>query len=367
MSAKQTVTINGRQYDVVTGLPVQTETPHTTRQSLRTAKSNQSATVTQKHAISPAATMHQKTQRSQTLNRKFVKKPELKPSTSVAPATQAASVKVTAVPAIKHHPGRRIDGIRKVASTGSAARTNLATAKAAKKKMHLQPVQAPIAPPVTIRQPAAETPAPHPALMRAHAVQAQKKHAAPVEQPAAPAPSVLKQAAINEAMDNAPKHHAKQYKQKSRRSRLLGLVSGFAALVLFAGYLTYLNVPNLSVRVAAAQAGIDASYPGYQPDGYKLNGPVAFSDGQVRMKFAANTGESGFTLSQSRSGWDSNALLENYVKEKSDGDYTTSREKGITVYSYKGNAAWVSGGILYTIDGDAPLSPDQIRKIATSV
>ena len=119
--------------------------------------------------------------------------------------------------------------------------------------------------------------------------------------------------------------------------------------------------------MAAAQAGIDASYPSYQPDGYKLYGPVAFSDGEVRMKFTANTGSTGFALTQSRSGWDSGALLENYVKEKSNGDYTTSQEKGITVYSYQGSAAWVSGGILYTIDGDAPLSPHQIRKIATSV
>ena len=59
--------------------------------------------------------------------------------------------------------------------------------------------------------------------------------------------------------------------------------------------------------------------------------------------------------------------LENYVKEKSHDEYSTAQEKGLTIYNYGSNAAWVSGGILYTIDGDAPLSPDQIRKIATSV
>lgn len=206
---------------------------------------------------------------------------------------------------------------------------------------------------------------PHPIQQRVHAVQAGKTQTPQTELPTA---SVLKQAAINEAMDSAPSHHAKQHRQaRSPRSRIIGAIFGCFALVLFGGYLTYLNVPNLSVRVAAAQAGIDASYPGYRPDGYRLDGPVAYSDGEVRMQFAANTGDTGFTLNQTKSSWDSSALLENFVRSESDDEYTTSQEKGITIYSYDGNAAWVSGGILYTIDGDAPLSPDQIRRIATSV
>ena len=39
-------------------------------------------------------------------------------------------------------------------------------------------------------------------------------------------------------------------------------------------------MPTLSVRVAASQAGIDASYPSYRPDGYALNGPVTYGDGR---------------------------------------------------------------------------------------
>jgi hypothetical protein len=210
----------------------------------------------------------------------------------------------------------------------------------------------------------------HPIVKRVHQTQAGRKqavHSAKTSQPVQSA-SVLKNAIVNEAVQNAPKHHAKQHKHgASKRLKLLSIVCGCAALMLFGGYLTYLNAPNLSVRVAGAQAGIDASYPSYHPDGYRLNGPVAFSEGEVSMKFVANSGTGSYTLEQSKSNWDSNALLENYIKRESGDNYSVSQEKGITVYNYKNQAAWVSGGILYTIKGNANLSPDQIRKIATSV
>lgn len=370
MSKQTTITINGRVYDAATGLPITKNHPRTTRQSLRTTATTPavaSATPSAKR-FQPATTIHAKTQRSRTLNRKFIQKNLSQSSVKTAPVAAAASepVVVKTIHAIKSHPGTRIEGMRSTSrATGSAARANISLAKrSAATRTNLQPVVSNAVPAPAPTPIVTEAPLPHPAVVRAHAVQSQKKARNTHEQPPA---SILKQAAINEALDSAPKHSAKQHKHASRGSKLLSFVSGFAALVLFAGYLTYLNVPNLSVRVAAAQAGIDAGYPGYRPDGYKLNGPVAYSEGEVQMKFAANTGQSGYTLSQSRSSWDSRALLENYVKDKSDGDYITSQERGITVYSYGGKAAWVSGGILYTIDGNAPLSPEQIRKIATSV
>lgn len=358
MSQKQTVTINNREYDARTGLPVTSDHAHTSRSALRSnAHVEQPTPATKNHSANvlrstpKSQQIHQKTQKSQTLNRKFTKKPT---GHAVQPLAKPST------PQIVSRQGARIDGIKRP-THAKHVHTALANTK---KSPSLRPTQHTVA---TVTKPAqqpAETVQNHPALTRAHQLQAAKKATPQKELPAA---SVLKQAAINEAMANAPSHHAKQHKHQSHKQRILGIVFGCFALVIFGGYLTYLNVPNLSVRVAAAQAGIDASYPGYQPDGYKLNGPVAFSDGEVQIKFAANTGDSNFTLNQSKSSWDSSALLENYVKEKSSDEYSTSQEKGITIYSYGGNAAWVSGGILYTIDGDAPLSPDQIRKIATSV
>ncbi len=344
MSQKQTVTINGREYDVRTGLPVAQE-QRASRAALRTSAPQPQPAQKQSPTPTGAHTIHHKTQKSTTLNRQFTKKPAHHTATShqILPTR-----------------GARLDGMKSTSNRQQSPAVQLAPQK-----------KQPVMQPVSHTRPsahAAKAPAAvpqHPAVTKAHQAQAAAKH---TPQASVPAASVLKQAAIKEALDNAPAANSKQHRaQQSFRSRIVGAVFGCMALVLFGGYFTYLNVPNLSVRVAAAQAGIDASYPGYRPDGYRLNGPVAFSDGQVRMKFAANTGTTDFTLNQSRSNWDSSALLENYVKTQSNDEYSTSQEKGITIYNYGSNAAWVSGGILYTIEGDAPLSPDQIRKIATSV
>jgi hypothetical protein len=155
---------------------------------------------------------------------------------------------------------------------------------------------------------------------------------------------------------------------KPAKSRRLSIASASLALFLLGGYFTYLNMPNLSVRVAAAQAGIDASYPSYRPDGYSLNGPVAYDQGEVHMTFAANAGgASNFTITQEETGWDSTAVKENLVQKEWGDNMMQYTEHGLTIYARNSEAVWVNGGILYKITGSAPLSASQIRGIATSM
>ena len=85
------------------------------------------------------------------------------------------------------------------------------------------------------------------------------------------------------------------------------------------------------------------------------------------MKFAANGGPQNYTVTQTKSSWDSTAVLDNYVTPRAGVSYIPYTERGLTIYTYGNNAAWVNGGILYTIEGNAPLSSEQIRHIATSL
>jgi len=55
------------------------------------------------------------------------------------------------------------------------------------------------------------------------------------------------------------------------------------------------------------------------------------------------------------------------VTREAGANYVTTKERGLTIYTYDSTAVWVSGGILYRIDSKAPLSGDQIRHIATSL
>jgi hypothetical protein len=178
--------------------------------------------------------------------------------------------------------------------------------------------------------------------------------------------SVLKNEAIAKALDTPKKAHAKRT-MKNRFPRAFSVGTATLAVLLLAGYLTYLNMPTISIRVAAVQSGINASYPDYQPSGYRLDGPIAYNDGEVSMKFAANSGPQSFNIREQRSSWNSSAVLENYVQPKAGTDYNTHTQSGLTIYTFDGKAAWVNGGILYTVDGDAPLSNDQILRIATSL
>ena len=313
----KTVTINGRAYDVHTGMPVDTSSA-----SVDTPKKAASV-----HAPHPSHAMHQTMQKSQTLNRRIVKKAGPTISSHKKPSVRPDIVRHSAV--------RRFVPQQTASDTASS-----------------EP---------------AERHVPHPIAQKAHQKQAamqMKSQAQPAPKPAA----IIKQEAVQESLEAAPSHSANHEQVKTRRfPRIMSVASASLALILLGGYFTYLNMPSLSVRVAAAQAGVNATFPSYHPDGYSLNGPVAYTQGQVSMKFASNAGPQNFTVSQSKTSWDSSAVLDNYIKEKAGDNYITYDEHGLTIYTYGGNAAWVNDGVLYTISGDAPLSGDQIRHIATSM
>ena len=178
---------------------------------------------------------------------------------------------------------------------------------------------------------------------------------------------VIKQEAITKALNKSstPVNPKNCFIRRNRK--YINIFSVSIVILLLVGYFVYLNMPSISVRVASIQAGIHATYPEYHPDGYSVDGPVSYSNNEVTINFHANTGSSSFMIEQSESSWDSSAL-KIQVDKDSNNETSESQEGGLTIYSYGDNtkAAWVNGGILYTIIGDAKLSGDQIRRIATS-
>lgn len=328
MSDTKTVVINGKQYDIETG--------HLVGPAIAAAPATH-ATIPQ-HASNHASGVHRVVQKSQTLHRRSV-------------SAKAPSATSTKIPVISRHVTRPAPHIKQSPLVSRFAPHPVAPLDIAKPK-------------ITDIGPVA-----HPAVKRAHKVSIDKKHHSAPRSSHAPLPShIIKKQAITEALEKAPAHSHKTHKTKrSAKSSRLSIASGALALILLAGYFTYINMPNLSVRVAAASSGVDANYPQYQPDGYSLNGPISYQPGEVAMTFASNGSAGDYTLKQAKSSWDSKALLDNYVSSRVGDNYLAYQERGLTIYTFSGSAAWVNGGILYTIDGDAPLSNDQIRRIATSL
>ena len=316
MSQQTVVSIGGIEYDGHSGLPVNKQ-----EVTLQTA--------TSRSASVHAKGVHKTQQRSTALNRQFVKKSAPKPV--VAPALRRS---------------------------GGSMDMRRATPRSPQISKFARDPHGAVPKPVT--QPRDIAHQPHPVAKKAQ-VAAQKS---PVTHKA-PSAKDIKHAALGKALAHAAPEVSAPTQGPKRRA--FNIAAASLGVLLITGYFTYVNMPNLSVRVAAAQAGIDASYPEYRPVGYRLNGPVAYQDGKVSMNFASNSGPVAFALNQERSSWDSAALLEKYVDPRSEGKYATYSDAGLTIYTYGTDAAWVNGGIMYTVEGDASLSNEQIRRIATSL
>jgi hypothetical protein len=316
--SQHTVTVNGTVYDRKTGLPVRVER--------------------EVHNVNrhEASAVHVSMQKSRTLHRKYVAASKPAPTAAAHPHAIAPR---------KPAPQPLVSRSESISRFAKAYNTGHTVPKKA--------VMSDIAP--------AHHPIAHKVAQRTAKPQVQR-----ILKPS----QIIKQEAIADAMARTPAtRSSKPHHQPKggRFTRALSVASASLALLLLGGYFTYLTMPQISTRVAAAQAGINASYPAYQPSGYSLSGPVAYKEGNVSMKFAANAGPQDYTLSQSKSGWDSSAVLDNYVTPAAGTRYTTTSSNGLTIYTYGTNAVWVNGGILYTISGNAPLSPEQVQRIATSL
>jgi hypothetical protein len=187
----------------------------------------------------------------------------------------------------------------------------------------------------------------------------------------------LKDQAIKKAMAEAvvaPEKNEKSKKKKKTDNKIhfgfgrVMLALACAAAAVFAiVYFVNLNMPDISLRVAAMQTGINASYPNYIPRDYNVSS-ITSEDGKITMEFQNSTTDDKFTLIEEASSWDSNALMTNFVKGAYGDNYTVIREQGLTIYVSGSNAAWVNGGVVYKIDTDSgSLTNKQIKSIATSL
>lgn len=316
MGTRTHIVINGRTYDTTTGLP--TDQPSTVEH----IEVKHSATPsTPKPARQPAKHRAAPLQHSTTLRRDIVAKPQ----------------------GAHDHAGKHTVQRAHVAKSPSISKfaphiAQPKTAHAAEKTSHVIAA-------VHHKQPVRSA-APKPAMtsreLKDHLIATKLAHA-------------------------TPNTHAPAKKPRLHRpAKVSSIMAACFAIMLLGGYLSYINMPHLSVRVAASQAGVNASFPNYTPNGYSFHGPVAYTDGQVTLGFAANGGTTGYTITEKKSQFDSQSVLDNVVATASE-HYDITQAGGLTIYTYNNHAAWVNAGTLYTISGDAPLGPDQVVKIAQSL
>jgi hypothetical protein len=334
MDTTNTVELSGKIYDITSGKAL--------GPSLVPKKANSA------HAAPYAKAVHRKTQHATTLMRSSVKIPK---AAAHKPLPTKATVQIMDAILPTHLAQERFDRSKAIAKSRLISRFNdIADQSKLVKKIAVLAVRV---------EPIAEITHHHVPVMN--------------QPPILSKPIDIFATAMNDATSHTQKHKqsSKHLNKAARKlgvsSKVLAVSSSVLLVSLLVGFYAYQNAPNAAFRVAAAQAGIRASLPGYKPSGFAMKGPVQTAPGEISVRYQSNADDRSYTLSQKTSSWDSAALLENYVAT-SRRDYQIMHEAGRTVYIYNhSSATWVDGGIWYQIEGDSSLSSDQLLHIASSM
>lgn len=388
------IEINGQRYDASSGLPLASDfrepkisanqTDATASDEPQQAKPQESASTSHRsHKLASHAKAHP-TQTSRVYNRRSVKKPDVsikpaiklsKPASHSLPAHKAESslIKLSTAninPKRAEHASRaqKSEAIRRfsvnrapAASFSGAARANIPAP--ARRSPHVKTGRAfDIVP---ARHPSSAVPT--------------NNHQAPATVAAVAQPTILptKFESLVEKSERTNNHRYLEYTPVSKRSGWARLKSGqrravaFAAIglliILVSGFVFYQQKANIELQLADARAGINAGLPGYKPSGFSV-GDFTYKSGLVAINFNSERDGHYYKLIQTASNLNSEGLAEQLSTE---GNYfETLHKAGQTIYANtKGpaaRAAWVSGGILYRIEGNASLSQDDILNIATN-
>ena len=173
------------------------------------------------------------------------------------------------------------------------------------------------------------------------------------------------EAAIAHASSHQQPMH-KAHKHRSKRRKFANAMAIVGTFLVIGGFVGYLNLPQLQLRVASVHAGFGASMPSYTPTGYALQDGIKRTGGTISLSF--RSGEQNFVITQQSSNWNSQTLLDNTLALN--GRHQTVQRNGQTIYIYENagtSAAWVNGGVRYDITGNAQLSKEDITAIATSL
>lgn len=188
-----------------------------------------------------------------------------------------------------------------------------------------------------------------------------------------PAKSIKKSTTMSSflnAIEHAEAHQQpklKRSKQRNSRSVFANAAYFTIALTLIAGFFAYQNIPNISLRIASNNSGLEGKKPSQTPSGFSMNNKIAYSSGQITLFFKSNSDNRTFSLTQTASVWDSESLKQNFLT-KNNKEFQAIDSNGKKLYFYdKNNVTWVDEGTWYNLESDTDLSRSQLHSLADSI
>lgn len=153
-------------------------------------------------------------------------------------------------------------------------------------------------------------------------------------------------------------HHKKQRRAAKRHA--ISMASGFAALLIIAGFATYINMPSVQIRIAGIQAGVSAAEPNFQKAGFAYGG-VQASDGKRVIGLQANGAK--YQLLERATNWDGATMINTVSSVNANGtpNYSTVKVGDNTVYRFAPTqATWVKDGTWYHLSGTSTITDSQL-------
>lgn len=363
MRAKtNTITINGRTYDTITGKPVDGVKKHVVRNAetvvtptkpvdlppkpkkISISVSDSPKPIKLKASTASVHVVGRHPERSTTLMRHAVKKP------------------------IKVHKKLIVSGLttqpKSVIVQGGSAHTKEHGANQYSRSSHISKFAN--GSPITKRT--AHIPVTQPPVK----VLATSRHDYDIDN-IPPAPHVSKPATLREqhrdlfetAIEQSTSHSAKKHTVHKRGRKAARLALGAASLTLLVAFFAYQSVPNMALKRASSTIGFTASVPSYRPSGFRENGPVQYSSGKVTIDFRSNSDSRAYTVTQATAYTNDYTLRSDYLNNR---PFEPVSMLGQTGYFYgNANLTWVRNGIWYNIQGDSQLSRDQLIHVASSL
>jgi hypothetical protein len=149
------------------------------------------------------------------------------------------------------------------------------------------------------------------------------------------------------------------------------LVWGIIVLVvlIILGSLTYIFMNNLKLLVATERTGIHTSLPSYTPSGFGLSNInyVTGTNSHIDLVYKSNSDSRNYTIYERPSTTDSQGLVYTILQSAVGSNYQTYDVGGRSVYSYGNHEVWVDSGIYFSMTNNAGLTQDQLSQIINSI
>ncbi len=341
--SRQTIKINGKHYDAITGeLLVGFVSPDDHDAQANTHKITV-ANSTPKNAKPQSIVVHH-TKPSQTLMRSAVKKPSLSntPIRVQHPLTgQSHVVPIAPKPSITTVGHARLERAKTTVRSEHVSRFNH-DQNAAKLAVQLTHVPVRSAPP----KPEGDD----------------VGAGAPQPKPTNSPEDMFTRAIANANHHADIKNHTRNYKKTARR-HFASMAIGASALFIIVGFVTYLNTPSLQIRAAGVRAGVSTMNPDFAAAGFAFTGVTTHQDKRI---IGLKTDEAQYQLIQQPTNWAGGQMIEEISSVSASGraNFKSVQFGDQTVYRLdNGNATWVKNGTWYQLNGERAISDTVLRSL----